>query len=497
MKWNIITLGLSLMLFGASCSSPTDIMIKRETVDLAFPIFTSETTIADMVSEGKDSTALVVHSNNKMSLFYKTTTSLNVAPPTPAPFTVVLPTSTTDIPTLPIDGVNIETAKFESGELSFSFTNSHTAQNVEVEITIDQLQKENIPFRETVTIEYGSDLPTTNSFSFDMTGYTIDFSDGPLRIMYQATANGTDVNLSEARMSMSSLVFTWIYGEWASKTVPVTINKHDIGFFGHYSEGGEVFFSNPKLKFSARNAIGLLSKFSFNGINVTTKDGEHIPLVSDWMNTGFYLAYPEFSQMGEFVSSKKTMNKSNSNIVEIFNKQPQKLAYDIDLSLCPNGPQNGFIHKDSKIDLEVGVELPFEMKVNQFKVAKEFDVKFTNETVQAASLKLQAINQIPLEARFQLYFLDNAGVILDSLAASNGILAAGAAIIDLDGQVTQTREWEEEVTINHAKWERIKKSVKVRLVTSFTSSATGQIPVTIKSNQHVQLNTGLKLVVLP
>ncbi len=77
------------------------------------------------------------------------------------------------------------------------------------------------------------------------------------------------------------------------------------------------------------------------------------------------------------------------------------------------------------------------------------------------------------------------------------MLAVEAAEVDPLGNVIQTKEWQEEVKIDLQKWERIKSAVNVRLVTSFTSSASAQVPVSVKANQQVLLNAGLKLVVLP
>ena len=489
-------MGMAILV--ASCTSPSDIRVERETVDLAFPIFTSETTISDLINDGQDSSALVVYADNQMGLVYETSTQVGVPMPEFENIEIALQSPITTVPNLPLVGVQVEKAAFNAGSLNFTFANNQYTENVKVVLRINQLSKNNDIFSKTINLNYDGNLPVKQDVSVDLSGYGIDVANSALKVEYQASlSDGSPATLEEAKMKMEDLNFKWIAGEWATKTLHLDIPSQEIGFFEHYTNSGSVIFTDPKLKITAQNNVGVGSKLVFNQIKVNTINNGWGNLNGDFFSSDFSLAHPDMNQMGSSVMSNTEINKNNSNVVEVFNAQAKRIQFDADYVVCPMGANKGFIADDSKVNVNMRVELPFEGQVNEFKVAKEFDVKFTNEHVKAAYLKLQAINQIPLDARIQMYFLDNADVILDSLVASNGMLAIEAADVNPLGSVIQTKEWQEEIKINQEKWEKIKGAVNVRLVTSFTSSSSAQVPVSIKANQQVRLNAGLKLVVLP
>ncbi len=489
---------LGMMLFVASCTGPSDISVERETVDLAFPIFKSETSISDLIDQGQDSSALVVFADNRMGLIYESGIEVDVPMPEMEDWGIDLQSPITEIPNLPLAEVQVEKAKFDAGALVFTFANNQYTENVKVVLRINQLSKNNIIFSKTINLDYNGSLPVNQSFSVNLAEYGMDISTSPLKVEYQASlSDGTMANIDEAKLQMEDVNFAWLAGQWTKKTMPLDIPNQKIGFFEHYTNSGSVVFTNPKLKIIAENSVGVGSELVFNTINVKTLTSGTVPLSGAFFDDNFSLTYPNMEQVGTALTSYTELTKENSNIVEVLNAQAKQIHVDADYVISPNGTDKGFIAKDSKVNLNMRVELPFEGKVNEFTVEKKFDVKFTNERVKAAYLKLQAINQIPLDARIQLYFVDNADVILDSLVASNGVLAIEAAQIDGLGNVTHTKEWQEEIKINAEKWERIKTAQSVRLVTSFTSALSAQVPVSIKANQLVQLNAGLKLVVLP
>lgn len=489
---------LGLLFLGVSCAAPEDIEVERELVNLAFPIFTSETTLSDLIDGGQDSSALIIYNDNSMGLEYETQVSIPVPMPMMADFSLPLISNNQEVPNFPIPGVQMKRAKLESGKISFQFENNQHEEDVTIEVTVSHLSKDNAIFKRVFPITYLSGLPAKTEVSFNLDGYLIDVQHGNMSVTYRAKlANGSVASIDAASISIKDATFEFVAGEWASQTIPLVVPKLNIGFFDHYTNGGIVTFTNPKLRMIAQNSVGLPVKLNFDEISVNTIANEKMQVEGHFVQDGFRIARPGLGQIGQYLTSSKTMDKTNSNIVELFGEQLKSVSYNMDMAVCPEGPEEGFVAKNSRVDLGLKAELPFEGKINGFKVKKEFDVKFTNEYVKAAVLKLQAKNQIPMDARIQLYFLDNAGLILDSLVASNGVLAIEAAIVDHLGNVIRAEEWQEELPISQEKWQRIRPAVTVRLVTIFTSSSSGQVAVKVKANQHVELNAGLKLIVLP
>lgn len=486
-----------LALIGASCTAPQDIQVERETVDLAFPIFTSETTLSDLIESGQDSAGLVVFADNSMGFVYETMTSVDIPMPVLKDFELPLLSPETNITTEALDNVMLANAKFDEGTLKVYFENNTIAENINVVVTFPNIMKDGIPAKAAFVLAYDGSFPSRMEWETDLAGYDMTTIHDEFSIIYDAKlANGTNATITTAKMGITDAALGYIDGDWAKTSIPVSLGTHQINFFDHYSDGS-VVFTNPSLKIFVNNPVGVPSKLEMNNISIHTNTNQIIDLQGHYMTNGMSLDYPTMIQVGDSKSSNFTIDKNNSSIVEAAGEQPTHINYDLNYILAPDGSNKGFMTKDSKIDLTVQAQLPFEGKVNDFKAVKSFDVKFTNEFIQSAAIKLQAVNQIPLSTRIQLYFIDNADIILDSLDASNGILAIDAAEVDHLGDAVQSTNWEKEIPISPEQWERIKKAVKVELATSFTSSESGQVSVKIKANQRVELNAGLKIVVLP
>ncbi len=497
MKRKLLFWMTGLALFGASCTAPQDIQVERETVDLAFPIFTSETTLSDLIESGQDSSALVVFADNSMGFVYEKTTSVAIPMPVLEDFEVPLTSSETNIPNKALDNVMMAHAQFDEGTLKVYFENNTIAENINVVVTFPNIVKDGIPVKAAFTLSYDGTFPSRAEWETDIAGYDLNIIHDEFSVLYDAKLpNGTNATITQAKMGISNAVLGYVDGTWATATIPLSISPQQINFFDHYSNGS-VVFTNPSIKIIANNPVGVPSKLGINNISVQTNTNQTMDLQGHYMTNGISLDYPTMIQVGDSKTTHITIDKNNSNIVDAAGGQPTLVNYDLDYIIAHDGSNDGFLSKDSKVDLTLQAHLPFEGKVNEFKAIKSFDVKFTNEYIQSAAIKLQAVNQIPLDARIQLYFIDNADIRLDSLDASNGVLAIDAAEVDFLGDVTQTTRWEKEIPISPEQWERIKKAVKVELVTSFTSSESGQVSVKIKANQRVELNAGLKIVVLP
>ncbi|GEM_PF-6652570 len=482
------------------CKPPQDIEVERETVDLAFPIFTSETTLSDLISKGQDSNALVIFDDDRMGLLYETGMDIPIQIPDlpDADISLVYPETVISEVTAP--GVLIKEAHIESGQLRLFFENNDTPENVAVSITADKLTKNGVPFQQDLLITYSGTFPARVEAYFDLDGYTLDMKHGPLTITYAATnQNGQTVPLNLALFSPRDVKMNFIDGIWDNQVIALDIPNLNIGFFDHYPDNGTVTFTDPTIDFTINNSVGLPAKMNLDHIVATTIHGDLINFTGHLTENGFGIGHPDINHIGDWVVSQATMDKSNSNIVAVTEALPTHLSLSqTSVELCPQGQSEGFMTKDAGMKLHIQAKLPFEGKVTDFRVTKKFGVHFsTDDRIKSAAIKFQAHNQIPLNARIQLYFKDEAGIILDSLVASNGVMVIDAAKVDPDGQVIQASDWQEEIPISAERWERIKPATEVILTTTFASTSEGQVPVIIKKGQGVILNAGLKLVALP
>ena len=125
------------------------------------------------------------------------------------------------------------------------------------------------------------------------------------------------------------------------------------------------------------------------------------------------------------------MNSNNSNIKALLENLPDKISYNIDVAINPNGNisnGNDFVFTDKLIDASLDVEIPLSFFATNLTLIDTVDVSLTEQTehnrVNSGTLTLKVDNGFPLEASIQLYLLNENGNVYDSLLTSTLVEAA-------------------------------------------------------------------------
>ena len=128
--------------------------------------------------------------------------------------------------------------------------------------------------------------------------------------------------------------------------------------------------------------------------------------------------YPELNEVGEERVTRFSMNKDNSNIVEVLGSSPVALDYDVDAITNPDNDDaiRGFMTDSSRYVANVEVELPIYGRASGFAAIDTFDIDFSDfQDIKEVEFKLITKNDLPLEVGMELYFEDQAGKVVDSL----------------------------------------------------------------------------------
>lgn len=498
---------LGILFLAQACQPPKDVTIEKGQMEIALPLFHAEMSIADMLKNTKDSSAVKVYNDNKISLIYSgelvKRTSEDILGTIPeSKFPILLPMLDFPVTLLNDGDVQINEANIKSGFIHYKFTNNTVQEDVTVNLTLVQLVNGGQAFTTQVVIPYTSNLPASLEDSIDLSGYNLDLSSGVLSLHYTAVSQsgvslelfpGTDLEDPDSYVQLKDVVFEYVEGHWDKVDHDFEEQTIEIDFFENNFVNGEIYFDDPKVDFTILSSFGLPVRTKLNYFRIVEKDSSTVDMVSQLLADGIDFNYPKLNPY-EVGQSKKTtfsFHKGNSNIAEVLNTNPVRIEYDIDVTINPDNLSNsvGFATDSSNFTMLARAELPLIGKVNQFLTEKEFDIDFSDQDATEAVLKIASDNEVPLSVSIQLYFLDNNGSVLDSLNNDDYAVILDAA--DFPGP--SIKHVENEFQIDNNKWNRIKEAKKIRVKGNYTSSSDGQQIVTFLADQQTNLKVGLKL----
>ncbi|MEZ5013798.1 MAG: hypothetical protein R2794_05860 [Chitinophagales bacterium] len=277
--------------------------------------------------------------------------------------------------------------------------------------------------------------PTIVDEAFPIAGYTIDLrgSDGnSVNTFYQEFTAGieysgvpTFITLDDSLKviyGLEGIIPSELRGYLGQYDIAASDTVSGISLFDQF-EDGEIHFGDINIDLAIDNGLGAGGNVVINQLGgINTQTGEVI-----------YLNCPEV--IGQAIPINRaldnpyvpgyttiTMNSDNSNINDLLEAFPDKLFYDVDMHVNPDG--NTFNYQDfvlntSKLNISLNVNMPMAFSASNLTLRDEFDV-----TVDAGSgtdgigdidLTMYADNSFPLDATIKLIFKDAAGNALDSL----------------------------------------------------------------------------------
>lgn len=219
-------------------------------------------------------------------------------------------------------------------------------------------------------------------------------------------------------------------------------------------------FQNPKIHFITQNSFGFPLSILVDAKAKRNRDGAQIDLILDEAFKQQMIHASNAIQ--ETKVTEWSYDRTNSNIPEFISHFPDTLFFDakIGSASTPTGIEN-FIHKDSKFELGVIIEIPLDINVDNLNVQDSIHVEVNggNTTIDKlieASLTIHYTSYIPLDIDTKFTFTNpetNAKTTLDSfmissaqtdqngevLTPSQGTIALQAPEFDLQTIVNATR----------------------------------------------------------
>lgn len=427
-------------------------------------------------------------------------TSLAIAGSVTHPFTKSVILATTH-------GEKLKTVLVKSGTLPLTISSTFK-HNVQVVVTFPYIKKNSVALTTTINLNYVSgNAPVVSTTAIDLTGYTIDCSEnntkvntltftGILKVTFKSGNPITTAQKIDLSTGISNIAYSYVDGYIGQYTFTVPQDSVSINIFDN-AYIGNIYFTDPKVRAIITNSVGASSTVKMVKLTAQSNITGNTDITGSIINTNIAILYPSLAQIGQSETTTIQLDKTNSNVQTIFNPAPNKIIYKMSGIINPAGVTANFATDSSYVKIRGEVEIPMEGKVVKFVLLDTInnisypDINIGGKTgkVLSAGFNIALSNGFPMNTSIQMYFLDDANVILDSLFASPHLIVSAA--VDVTGKVTTPTDILIHEMYNEARYNRITLSKKAVLYAFFSTANNGTTPVKIYSSYKLKSNISI------
>lgn len=352
-------------------------------------------------------------------------------------------------------GPQVKNMTVKSGRIRFDVV-STVEEEMNVEYRIPYATKNGVPFYQTFKVPPAPAGGTaTYQRDFDISGYVVDMRgknpvvDDTVNSFYNVLDVTIDSTGIERNISLNDSIYVYLglldiipsYAEgfFGQQTYDIGPSTIDFDFFQNTS--GKLSFEDIDVTLDILNGIGASAELKINSIYA-----RNTPQSKALQLSGTGLAGPHILNAATYpplTPSTKSinLNAGNSNIKDFFELFPDKIDYDLQVVTNPygnNGLYKDFVTDGSEFAATLGVNIPMSVQADALTLADTIDFDFAAieraDKIIEGTINLVADNGFPLQAKMQVYLLNDNGFIIDSLVlnTNNTIAAAG---VDANGVV--------------------------------------------------------------
>jgi hypothetical protein len=474
--------------------------------EFAIPLIRTSVSMADLLEKLDKYTFLDTDSSGLILLRYRgdvvTKTSQEIFQSIQQALPPAIPVIDTVMP-LPLvtpEGIEIDYVEMKSGMMQYVFNSLHE-DDLTVKVRFPQVIKPNgdvLEFNHVVDYSNSTPvIPFPPFVSYDLKDHKlVADAEGNLRIEYIALrSNGQRDTVSNFNIALTNLKFSYAEGYFGNQLHDGGRDTIQIEFFETWTQGN-VYFEDPKIYVNVFNSFGVPTRSIVNVFDIYTADGSVLSVQSDAIDNGIDFEYPQLpDEIGEARITRFSFTKDNSNIDVVLGSKPVALDYDVDAITNPDSITaiRGFITDSSRYTVSVEVELPIYGRSSEYVVVDTVEVDFgAYENVSEMEFKVWAENHLPVNVGIQAYFLDAAGMVIDSMLQTPQTLVK-AAPVNSEGEVLNPVTHVLYVPVNGARLENLRQAKQILLNAAFSTYDNGSTSVKVYADQQVHIGVGLRL----
>ena len=487
-----------------ACTDVEQLELGEFSAEFAIPLFSSDLSLQDIISNRVDNTTLSVSEEGQLTLNYTgnllTQTAADVFEFTAALVPIEVTDSVFHIQNEDFDilgTIEIDFLNLKQGQLNLQYQYNEP-QDLTLEVTIPQFVKDGEHYNQTISTAYTGDLPVTGSLlGVNLEGYQIQGGDTLITILYNARLeDGTEIILPSFLMLLTNLEYSYAEGFLGNDIYNIGKDTIVIDIFDNW-EQGIVNFEDPKINLTIFNSFGFPVDANFIDLDVIGIEGERLSLQSLAIDDGVKVFHPSLDQIGETIVTNFSFTKENSNLTDILAVGPASVEYELNGEPNPEvgSEVRGFMTDSSSINIQMDVELPLNGYTFGFALRDTFDIDLSEyENVQSAEFKLITENEIPLGLDLEVTFVDENFNVVDILNTQEDNNYIEAAPVNSDGIVNGAAEKTILDSFDADRFSNIKSANKIIVRTSFnTTNYTIPQLVQFNANQSIKSRMGLKV----
>ncbi len=405
----------------------------------------------------------------------------------------------------------VDSIRFREGTMSFT-VESMLEHDAKLVITSPFITRNNIPLRKVINLPYTGSVPVMVTVPVDLEGYTFVFnhagSGNYLKFFMDVRLFGdTHTNIGPFDLKVSvdqtDLKYRSMFGLIKTRSMALLNDVIQIDLFKK-GIGGTFRINDPRIGLLFRNSFGVPVSVAVDPINghSDVNPPYDVQLSGPGLPVPFLLNAPTYSQVGQSVNTNLSLSKSNSNIDDFVNLQPQQIQYAVEGVINPAGtvPQN-FVMDTSHFEVEVEVEIPLEGYAKGFTLQDTLDFNFEDDIdienidmIDWILFRVQAESTFPVEAAIQVLFLDSNYLPVDSLFDEPTAIVPGAIpgpppLYKTDHPTLKTYD----IKITSPKIRKLKYDVQFFTLTGRINTAGGATQVVrIYADQYLKLKLGIQ-----
>lgn len=493
-SWFALVLILLLTISACNPFENDGISLDRYNPDVAMPLFHTTVTISELLESYEDDGAEINTSDDgSLTLVYRNDAySVDLAE-----LFSVIPNIAFPLPdnhfVFPYDlpnNISIDYILIKQGKIKYEIISPHFFP-VNVTLRINEIALNGEIFEETFPVGF-----LENTGEFDVSDYILTPTNDTLNIEYEAyNANdGTEVDLDGlVGLEFEDLKHSYAQGYLGTGTYESPRDTIPVDFFEYFTSG-TVFLEEPRMEVTINNSFGFPVRLTFNILQAITRDGDVYPLSNEQLDTGIDFNYPSLMEVGESKETVFVIDSDNSNLENMIGKPVSGIDYEILPIANPDSDTSivGFLTDTSAFSVDVLVELPLFGRAQDFVFSDTFDIDLTAlDEFNYADFKLVTENGFPMDVSMQVYMLNEANVVLDSLFAYREVVM-NAAPVDSDGEVNGVVRKESFSRIESARFENMRQNTtKAILFNSFSTIDDGNTSIRIFDNYKTVAKLGV------
>lgn len=339
--------------------------------------------------------------------------------------------------------------------------------------------------------------------SIDISGLDFDLTQGSLgynNLKYRTQIlndGGAPVGTSyKSTVQLVNIVLDEANGYFGDRSVnlPSLTQNTNISGFENILNGLKI--ENPTIALKIVGNVGLPFEVEtdMDGIN---KKGNILPLVISPIN------YNSPVNQGDWDTSRLTINRGNSNIVDFISNVPDNIAFAGKLHLNPNGNTgtDNFITQDGEMYVGVKIDIPLEIKTKDLIVEQlipEFDLDFDEEqtnAIEKLKMHFKVTNGFPFDANLRLEFMDivddGVGNITAIVTDSVNVDLLTSAVVDASGRVLTPTVSRSEIVFDQTNIQNLLEADRLNIRVTFNSYNNGNDLVKLYTNDFINVIAGI------